>query len=128
MGMSIGFLMVTMHGCSTWLNQWMKKLGDVQLCCHGECFFEEEEEGPEIRKQLVESDKLECIITLASGVFTQRVSRLILFLNNKKKNDHKGRICMIDASKHLLHKRAQNIMTDEDNVTKYSSCTLTIKM
>ncbi|HCJ4522318.1 TPA: N-6 DNA methylase [Listeria innocua] len=69
----------------------------------------------EIRKQLIESDKLECIITLVSGVFySTGVSACILFLNNNKKNDHKGRICMIDGSDIFTAQRAQNIMTDND--------------
>ena len=69
----------------------------------------------EIRKQLVESDKLECVITLVSGVFySTGVSACILFLNNNKKNDHKGRICMIDGSEIFTAQRAQNIMTDSD--------------
>lgn len=39
----------------------------------------------EIRKQLIESDKLEAIITLVGGVFYGAgVSACILFLNNNK--------------------------------------------
>jgi type I restriction enzyme M protein len=69
----------------------------------------------EIRKQLVESDKLECVISLVGGVFySTGVSACILLLNNDKKNDHKGRICMIDASDIYTAQRAQNIMTDDD--------------
>lgn len=69
----------------------------------------------EIRKQLIESDKLECVITLVSGVFySTGVSACILLLNNDKKNDHKGRICMIDASDIYTPQRAQNIMTEDD--------------
>lgn len=69
----------------------------------------------EMRKQLIESDKLECVITLVGGVFySTGVSACILLLNNNKKNDHKGRICMIDASEIYTAQRAQNIMTDDD--------------
>ena len=69
----------------------------------------------EIRKQLVESGKLECIITLVGGVFySTGVSACILFLTNKKENSHKGRICMIDASTIYTPQRAQNIMTEDD--------------
>lgn len=76
----------------------------------------------EMRKQLIESDKLECVITLVGGVFySTGVSACILLLNNNKKNDHKGRICMIDASDIYTAQRAQNIMTDDDinNVFKF---------
>ncbi len=69
----------------------------------------------EIRRNLVESDKLECVISLASGVFySTGVSACILLLNNNKKSNHKGRICMIDASSIYTALRAQNIMTEED--------------
>lgn len=69
----------------------------------------------EIRKQLVESDKLECVITLVGGVFySTSVSACILLLNNNKKNDHKGRICMINASDIYTALRAQNIMTEDE--------------
>lgn len=69
----------------------------------------------EIRKQLVESDKLECIITLVGGVFySTGVSACILLLNNNKPHTHRGRICMIDASGLYTPQRAQNIMTEAD--------------
>ncbi|MCD7798159.1 MAG: N-6 DNA methylase [Akkermansiaceae bacterium] len=75
----------------------------------------------EIRKQLVESDKLEAIITMASGVFySTGVSTCILFLNNNKAVSHRGRICMIDASNIYTPQRAQNIMSEDDIQTVYS--------
>lgn len=62
-----------------------------------------------MREQLVRSDKLEAVITLASGVFySTGVSACILFLNNKKTRNHKGRICLIDGSQIYVSKRAQN--------------------
>lgn len=52
----------------------------------------------EIRKALIESDKLECVITLVGGVFySTGVSACILLLNNNKEHTHKGRICLINA-------------------------------
>ncbi|HAT4226412.1 restriction endonuclease subunit M [Clostridium perfringens] len=70
----------------------------------------------EMRKQLVESDKLEAVITLVSGVFySTGVSACILILNNNKVAEHKGKVCLIDASRIYTAQRAQNIMTD-DNV------------
>lgn len=63
----------------------------------------------DMREQLVRSDKLEAVITLASGVFySTGVSACILLLNNKKNNNHKGRICLIDGSEIYTPKRAQN--------------------
>lgn len=74
----------------------------------------------EIRKQLIESDKLEAIITLVGGVFYGAgVSACILFLNNNKPASHQGKVCMIDASTIYTAKRAQNIMTEEDIARVY---------
>ena len=68
-----------------------------------------------IREQLVRSDKLEAVITLASGVFySTGVSACILFLNNNKAHNHKGRICLIDASNIYAAMRAQNVITPEN--------------
>lgn len=69
----------------------------------------------EIRKKLIESDKLEAVITLVGGVFYGAgVSACILFLNNNKPASHQGKVCMIDASTIYTPKRAQNVMTEED--------------
>jgi type I restriction enzyme M protein len=69
----------------------------------------------EIRMQLIESDKLECVITLTSGVFYSTVvSACILLLNNNKVPAHKGKICMIDGSKFYTPKRAQVLMTNDN--------------
>ncbi|MDR2527306.1 MAG: type I restriction-modification system subunit M [Rickettsiales bacterium] len=69
----------------------------------------------EIRRRFVESDKVECIITLVNGVFySTGVSACILLLNNNKIPEHKNRICIIDASSIYTPKRAQNIMTNEN--------------
>ena len=74
----------------------------------------------EIRKQLIESDKLEAVITLVGGVFYGAgVSACILFLNNNKPASHRGKICMIDASTIYTAKRAQNIMTEDDIARVY---------
>lgn len=69
----------------------------------------------EMRKQLIESDKLECVITLVSGVFySTGVSACILLLNNNKQPVHRGKVCLIDGSKYYTPKRAQVLMTEED--------------
>lgn len=68
-----------------------------------------------MRQQLVDSDLLECVITLASGVFfSTGVSACILFLKKKKEKNHKGHIMLIDASKIYEARRAQNVMTKEN--------------
>ena len=69
----------------------------------------------EMRRKLVESDKLEAIINLASGVFYRTgVNACALILNNNKPESHRGKIVLVDASKIYTAKRAQNIMEDKD--------------
>ena len=81
--------------------------------------FHSGKEG-EIREQLVRSDKLEAVITLASGVFySTGVSACILFLNNKKEHKHKGRICLIDGTEIYTPQRAQNIISPDNVKTLY---------
>jgi type I restriction enzyme M protein len=114
-----------MWGCPTdsnadyaWLQHMVKsmnmKTGRCAVVLPQGVLFRGGKEG-EMRKQLVESDRLECVITLVGGVFySTGVSACILLLNNNKEYDHKGRICMIDASDIYTAQRAQNIMTDDD--------------
>jgi len=106
------------NGDFTWLQHMVKsmnpKTGRCAVVLPQGVLFRSGKEGT-IRRQLVESDKLECIITLTSGVFySTGVSACILFLNNKKQASHCGRICMIDASSIYTPQRAQNIMTEAD--------------
>lgn len=69
----------------------------------------------DMRKQLVDSDILEAVITLASGVFySTGVSACILLLNYNKPTSRRGRICMIDASTIYTAQRAQNTLEDDD--------------
>jgi type I restriction enzyme M protein len=69
----------------------------------------------EMRQQLIDTDMIECVITLVQGVFfSTGVSACILLLNKNKDKAHKNKICMIDASKIYTAKRAQNIMTEEN--------------
>lgn len=65
-----------------------------------------------MRIQLVNSDILEAVITLASGVFySTSVSACILLLNNRKRAAHRGKICLIDAAGIFTLQRAQNVIT-----------------
>lgn len=101
-----------------WLQHMVKSMnpetGKCAVVLPQGVLFRSGKEG-EIRKQLVKSDKIECIITLTSGVFySTGVSACIIFLNNKKEVSHRGRICMIDASEIYTAQRAQNIMSEDD--------------
>lgn len=106
------------NGDFAWLQHMVKSMdkknGRCAVVLPQGVLFRGGKEG-DIRKQLVESDKLECIITLVGGVFySTGVSACILLLNNNKANNHKGRVCMIDASYIYTPQRAQNIMSDDD--------------
>ena len=102
-----------------WLQHMVKsmneKTGRCAVVLPQGVLFHSGKEG-EIRKQLVCSDTLEAVISLAGGVFySTGVSACILFLNKKKEHTHKGRICLIDGSEIYTPQRAQNIIS-EDNV------------
>jgi type I restriction enzyme M protein len=76
------------NGDFAWLQHMIKsmnpKTGRCAVVLPQGVLFRSGKEG-EIRKHLVESDKLEAIITMASGVFySTGVSACILFLNNNK--------------------------------------------
>lgn len=112
------------NGDFAWLQHMIKSMnkdtGRCAVVLPQGVLFRTGKEG-EIRKQLVESDKLEAVITIASGVFySTGVSACILFLNNKKAPEHKGRICMIDGSGIYTPQRAQNIMTEENIQTVFN--------
>ena len=69
----------------------------------------------EMRKELVKTDMVECVITLVQGVFfSTGVKACIILLNKNKRAEHKNKICLIDATSIYTAMRAQNIMTIED--------------
>ena len=89
---------------------------------HGKCvvimpqgvLFHGGKEG-EIRKKLIQSDKVEAVFTFVGGLFFGAgVSACVLCLNNDKPAAHRGKVLLIDGSTIYTAKRAQNIMTDED--------------
>ena len=68
-----------------------------------------------IRQKMIESDIVECVITLVGNLFYGAgVSACILFLNNNKPAEHRGKICLIDGSTMYTPQRAKNIMTESD--------------
>lgn len=104
-----------------------KKNGRCAVVLPQGVLFHSGKEGT-IRQKLIESDKLEYVITLVQGVFySTGVSACILVLNNNKPAAHKGKVCLIDASNIYTAMRAQNIMTQEnidevfDLVQKYEN-------
>lgn len=69
----------------------------------------------EMRRKLVETDKLEAIITFVGGIFySTGVNACALILNNNKPEKKRGMVHLIDASSIYTAKRAQNVMEDKD--------------
>lgn len=76
--------------------------------------FRGNEEG-NIRQKLIESDKVEAVVTLGDKLFYGTgLSPCFLIIRNLKPAEHSARILMIDATKILTQKRAQNILCPED--------------
>lgn len=101
-----------------WLQHMIKSMnpatGRVAVVMPQGVLFHGGKEG-EIRKQIIESDKIECIITLVGGVFYGAgVSACLILMNNQKVPDHKNKICMIDATNIYTPARAQNYMSEDD--------------
>ena len=81
--------------------------------------FRGNEEG-EIRKRMVETDLLEAVITLGEKLFFgTQLSPCILVFRRHKPANHSARILMVDASKILTVRRAQNELTQENVDTIY---------
>ena len=73
-----------------------------------------------IREKMIETDCVECVITLVGNLFYGAgVSACILFLNNNKPLAHRRKICMIDATGIYTAQRAKNIMTEADTDQVY---------
>lgn len=69
----------------------------------------------EMRCKLVETDKLEAVITFVGGIFySTGVNACALILNNNKSENQRGKVHLIDASSIYTAKRAQNVMEDKD--------------
>ena len=101
-----------------WLQHMIKSMkpmdGKVAVVLPQGVLFHSGKEG-DIREQLIKSDLIEAVVALAGGVFYGTgVSACILFLNNNKRPEHKGKVCLIDATNIYTPKRAQNVMEEKD--------------
>lgn len=101
-----------------WLQHMIKSMkpmeGKVAVVLPQGVLFHSGKEG-DIREQLIKSDLIEAVVALAGGVFYGTgVSACIIFLNNHKKPEHKGKVCLIDATKIYTPQRAQNVMEEKD--------------
>lgn len=107
-----------------WLQHMVKSMkplnGKVAVVLPQGVLFHSGKEG-DIREQLIKSDLIEAVVTLAGGVFYGTgVSACIIFLSNHKRPEHKGKVCLIDATNIYTQKRAQNEMEEKDIQEVYS--------
>ena len=81
--------------------------------------FRGNEEG-EMRKKMVQEDMLEAVITLGEKLFFGTgLSPCTMIFRRVKPNAHSKRVLMVDASKILTVKRAQNELSPENVQTIY---------
>jgi type I restriction enzyme M protein len=114
------------NGDFAWLQHMVKSMdkknGRLAVVLPQGVLFRSGKEG-DIRRKMIESDKLEYVIALVSGVFySTGVSACILVLNNSKPAAHKNKVCLVDASKIYTPQRAQNIMSEQNVEEVYSLC------
>lgn len=114
-----------MWGCPTdssadfaWIQHMVKSMnpqnGRAAVIMPQGVLFHSGKEG-DMRRQLIEEDKLEAVITLVGGLFYGAgVAACVLVMNNNKPAAHRGKVLLIDASQIYTAMRAQNIMTDEN--------------
>lgn len=68
-----------------------------------------------IREALVKSDKIEAVVTLGDKLFYGTgLSPCFLIIRDKKSADRQGKILMVDGTKILTQKRAQNVLEEND--------------
>ena len=76
--------------------------------------FRGNEEG-RIREKLVKSDMVEAVVTLGDKLFYGTgLSPCFLIIRKMKPAEHSARVLMIDGTKILTQKRAQNILEQKD--------------
>ena len=110
------------NGDFAWIQHMVKsmamKTGRVAIVLPQGVLFRDSKEY-ELRKQLIESDKLEAVITLVNNLFYgATIPACLLIIRNKKDESRKGKVALIDASTTYTLKRAQNILTDPDDIDK----------
>lgn len=110
-------------GDYAWIQHMVKSMklgtGRMAVVMPQGVLFRGNEEG-EMRKKMVQTDLLEAVITLGEKLFFgTQLSPCILIFRRHKPIEHSARILMIDASKILTVKRAQNELSPENVQTIY---------
>lgn len=105
-------------GDYVWLQHMVKSMrpgrGRMAVVLPQGVLFRGDEER-KIRQRLVESGMLEAVVTLGDKVFYGTgLSPCFLILRWVKDRGREKKVLMVDGSKILTEKRAQNILTDED--------------
>ena len=105
------------NGDYTWIQHMVSSMSRNGRCAvvlpQGVLFRGQKEYN--LRKDMVESDKLECVITLAHNLFYgASIPACILVFRNNKVKFRKNQVLLIDASSIYTPKRAQNILEKEN--------------
>lgn len=105
-------------GDYAWIQHMVKSMkpgkGRMAVVMPQGVLFRGDEDG-RIREKLVKSDLVEAVITLGDKLFYGTgLSPCILILRRMKPAEHSARVLMIDGTKILTPKRAQNILEDKD--------------
>ena len=91
---------------------------------HGVLFRDEEKD---IRKNLIESDEVECIIGLGPNLFyNSPMEACIIICNNNKAESMKNKILMINAVNEVVRKNGESMLLDE-HIKKISATYLNKK-
>ena len=78
---------------------------------HGVLFRDEEKD---IRKKLIESDKVECVIGLGPNLFfNSPMESCIIICNNNKSLQMKGKMLMINAVNEVVRKNGESLLLNE---------------
>ena len=106
------------NGDYAWIQHMVKSMrpgrGRMAVVLPQGVLFRGNEEG-KIRQKLVESDFVEAVVTLGDKIFYGTgLSPCFLVLRWVKDAAKVNKILMVDGTKILTQKRAQNVLTDED--------------
>ena len=106
------------NGDYAWIQHMVKSMrpgrGRLAVVLPQGVLFRGNEEG-RIRRELVKTDFIEAVITLGDKIFYGTgLSPCVLILRWVKPRDHVRKILMVDGTKILTAKRAQNILSDAD--------------
>ena len=84
-------------------------------CCSAPGVLFRGQEEYELRKQLVKTDKLECVITLVNNLFYGAgIPACLMILETANQRRRLAKVLMIDASSIFTAKRAQNELSPEN--------------